>query len=54
MVRRTSDQLWMWAEPIWEEAHANPPNSLDRSRALWLAMTAAHDEELRLAEEVPF
>lgn len=53
-IKMISDQLWMWAEPIWDEAEKNPPTSMDRSRALWLAMTAAHDEELRLAEEMMF
>ena len=53
-IKMISDQLWTWAEPIWDEAQDDLPASLDRSRALWLALTAAHDEELRLAEEVPF
>jgi hypothetical protein len=54
-IKLVSDQLWTWAEPIWEQARQNQPGSLDRSRARWLALTAAQDEELRLREEdVPF
>jgi hypothetical protein len=54
-IKLVSDQLWIWAEPIWEDASEDLPASLDRSRALWLALTAAQDEEQLLREEsVPF
>lgn len=53
-IKLVADQLWNWAKPIWEEAFQDSPRSIDRSRARWLALTAAQDEELRLREEVPF
>lgn len=53
-IKIVSEMLWVRAEPIWELADEDPPESLARSRALWLALTAAHDEEVRLPEEIPF
>ena len=41
-IRMVSDVLWRRAEPIWQGAAANP----DRSRGLWLALTAAHVDEI--------
>lgn len=49
-IKIISEQLWSWAEPIWEGAW----DELECASALWMALTAAQDEELRLAEEVPF
>lgn len=41
-IRMVSDVLWRRAELIWQGAGDNP----DRSRGLWLALTAAHVDEI--------
>ena len=54
-IKMVSNRLWVWAEAIWEEAGEDLPYGLDRSRARWLALTAAQDEEAWLREEeIPF
>lgn len=46
-IKMISEQLWSWAKPIWDEAFDEPASS----RALWLALTATHEEELRIPRE---
>jgi len=46
-IKMISEHLWNWAKPIWDEAFDEPASS----RALWLALTATHEEELRVPPE---
>lgn len=53
-IRMVSESLWGWAEPIWKAAWDDPPESLYRSQALWLALTAGHDNRSQRKEDIPF
>jgi hypothetical protein len=49
-IKMISEHLWNRAKPIWDEAFDEPASS----RALWLALTATHEEELRVPREVRY
>lgn len=53
-IKMISEQLWSWAEPIWEGAIDDRIHWPETSRALWLALTAAREEELRPGDEALF
>lgn len=55
-IKIVSEYLWEWAEPIWEEAWRDAPGSLEISRALWLAITAAQEDRGTFADDqqLPF
>lgn len=53
-LKMISDNLWKWAEPIWETAWDDPPDSLHQSEALWLALMAAHETLIQREQDVPF
>lgn len=44
-LRMIADLLWQRAEPIWAGAADDP----ERSQALWMAITAAHGDEIAVS-----
>ena len=50
-IKMICEQRWAWAEPIWEGAIDDRIHWPETSRALWLALTAADEEELRFRDE---
>lgn len=53
-IKLVSEQLWTWAKPIWEGAIDDRIYWPETSSALWLALTAAREDELRAGDEVLF